>query len=165
MAISSKEGAIAKRSKDDFRGRSIFLHAPFMCDKCKFHHGQKWFVLKDSYLVYMNPDSALVGFPMLMDTSFSIEQGFRKTGTNNGIRIKNLQRLMIIKFEKEEERNQWYDCLMTLKNKCLLTEKHYFNSFAPRRQQQHAQWFVILFFLIRKVLSLLNEFNHSLFYI
>ncbi|CAF4687298.1 unnamed protein product, partial [Rotaria magnacalcarata] len=58
------------------------------------HHGQKWFILKDSYLVYMNPNSALIGFPMLIDRAFSIEQGFRKTGTNNGIRIKNLQRSM-----------------------------------------------------------------------
>lgn len=140
--MSIKEGAIAKRSNDDFRGRSIFLRAPFMCDKFKFHHGQKWFILKDSYFVYINPDSALVGFPMLIDKAFSLEQGFRKTGTNNGIRIKNLQRSMIVKFEKEEERNFWFESLMTVKSKCLLSELHSFNSFAPKRQNQYAQWSV-----------------------
>ncbi|UJR34309.1 hypothetical protein I4U23_021712 [Adineta vaga] len=142
LGMSIKEGAISKRSNDDFRGRSIFIRMPFMCDKCKFHHGQKWFILKDSYLVYMNPDSALIGFPMLIDIAFSLEQGFRKTGTNNGIRIKNLQRSMIIKFEKEDERDFWFNSLMNVKNQCLLAEQHPFNSFAPKRQQQYAQWFV-----------------------
>jgi hypothetical protein len=137
------EGAIAKRSNDDFRGRSIFLRAPFMCDKCKFHHGQKWFILKDSYLVYINPVSALVGFPMLIDRAFSLERGFRKTGTNNGIRIKNLQRSMIIKFETDDERDQWFDALVNIKNKSILTKQHPFNSFAPNRQQQYAKWYVL----------------------
>jgi phospholipase D1/2 len=142
--MSIKEGAIAKRSNDDFRGRSIFLRAPFMCDKCKFHHGQKWFILKDSYLVYINPDSALVGFPMLIDRAFSLESGFRKTGTNNGIRIKNLQRIMIIKFDKDDERDLWLNAINNVKNKSLLIEQHPFNSFAPKRQQQYAQWLVII---------------------
>ncbi|CAF3547959.1 unnamed protein product [Rotaria socialis] len=142
LGVSSKEGAISKRSNDDFRGRSIFLRVPFICDKCKMHHGQKWFILKDSYLAYMNPNSALIGFPMLIDRAFSIEQGFRKTGTNNGIRIKNLQRSMIIKCEKEEERNEWFESFMKVKNKSILIEQHPFNSFAPKRQQQYAKWFV-----------------------
>ncbi|CAF3996900.1 unnamed protein product [Rotaria sordida] len=142
LAVSLKEGSIAKRSNDDFRGRSVFIRAPFICDKLKFHHGQKWFVLKDSYFVYMNPGSALVGFPMLVDKAFSIEQGFRKTSTNNGIRIKNLQRSMIIKFEKEDERDIWFDYLMNVKNKSLFIEQHPFNSYAPKRQQQYARWFV-----------------------
>ena len=141
--MSVKEGAIAKRSNDDFRGRSIFLRAPFTCDKFKFHHRKKWFILKDSYFVYINPDSALVGFPMLIDKAFALEQGFRKTGTNNGIRIKNLQRSMIVKFEKEEERDFWFESLMKVKSKSLLSEQHPFNSFAPKRQNQYAQWSVI----------------------
>ncbi len=154
LGISFQEGAILKRSNDDFRGRSIFLRVPFMCDNFKFHHGQKWFVLKDSYLVYLNPDSALIGFPMLVDKDFSLEQGFRKTGTNNGIRIKNLQRSMIIKFEKEDIKQFWFNSLTTIKNKSLLAEQHTFDSFAPRRQQQYAQWlvmyllFIILYFEI-----------------
>lgn len=145
MGPSYKEGAIAKRSNDDFRGRSVFLRVPFMCDKCKFHHGQKWFILKDSYLVYINPISALIGFPMLVDNSFSIEQGFRKTATNNGIRIKNLQRSMIIKFEKEEERNEWFDALVTVKNTSIYTQQNPYNSFAPKREKQCAQWLVLQF--------------------
>lgn len=145
LGKSVKEGAIAKRSKDDFRGRSIFVRAPFLCDKCKFHHGQKWFVLKDSYLVYLHPESSLVGFPMLIDKAFSLERGFRKTGTNNGIRIKNLQRSMIIKFEKEDERDHWFNYLLELKNRSLFNQQQPFTSFAPKRTQQYAHWFHIPF--------------------
>ncbi len=148
LGMSLKEGAISKRSNDDFRGRSIFIRVPFMCDKCKFHHGQKWFILKDSYLVYLNPNSALIGFPMLIDKNFSLEQGFRKTGTNNGIRIKNLQRSMIIKFEKEDLRDFWFNSLVTIKNNSILAQQHPFDSFAPKRQQQYAQWLVMYFLLI-----------------
>ncbi len=142
LGMSIKEGAIAKRSNDDFRGRSIFVRAPFMCDKCKFHHGQKWFIIKDSYIVYINQDSASVGFPMLIDRAFSLERGFTKTGTNNGIRIKNLQRSMIIKFQKDDERDLWFNYLINIKNKSILAQQHQFNSFAPKRQQQYAQWLV-----------------------
>ncbi|CAF4976181.1 unnamed protein product [Rotaria sp. Silwood1] len=108
LGISVKEGAIAKHSISDIRGRSIFLRVPFICDKLRCHHALRWFVLKDSYLVYMNSDSALIGFPLLIDCAFSFEQGYRKTTTNNGIKIKNSQRSMFIKFEKEDDRNTWF---------------------------------------------------------
>ncbi|CAF4734266.1 unnamed protein product, partial [Rotaria sp. Silwood2] len=38
LGNSAKEGAIAKRSIDDIRGRSIFLRVPFICDKLRCHH-------------------------------------------------------------------------------------------------------------------------------
>lgn len=142
LGPSLKEAAIEKRSNDDFRGRSIFIRAPFVCDICKVHHGQKWFVVKDSYLVYLNPMSGSIGFPMLVDREFSIDRGFRKTGTNNGIQIRNSQRLMILKFEREEERDQWFDLLGRLKDRSIYALKHRFSSFAPPRKNQWAKWFV-----------------------
>ncbi|UJR32480.1 hypothetical protein I4U23_019942 [Adineta vaga] len=105
-------------------------------------HEDKWFVIKDSYVVYMTLDSALIGFPMLVDQSFSLDRTFRKTRTNKGIRIKNSQRQMILKCQREDERNRWFDCLLELKNKSMFTQKHRFDSFAPKRQQQYAQWFI-----------------------
>ncbi|CAF5059293.1 unnamed protein product [Rotaria sp. Silwood1] len=143
LGISVKEGAIAKHSISDIRGRSIFLRVPFICDKLRCHHALRWFVLKDSYLVYMNSDSALIGFPLLIDCAFSFEQGYRKTTTNNGIKIKNSQRSMFIKFEKEDDRNTWFDRLTDVKSRSLFAERNLFQSYAPRRQQQYAHWFFI----------------------
>ncbi|CAF1294151.1 unnamed protein product [Rotaria sordida] len=142
LGKSLREAELSKRSNDDYRGRSIFIRLPFLCDTCKFHHRPNWFVIKDSYIVYIKLDSALIGFPMLVDHGFSVDRRFRKTKTNNGIRIKNLQRLMVIKYQNEYERDKWFDTLMEIKNKSLLTQQHPFKSFAPQRQQQYAQWFV-----------------------
>ncbi len=90
----------------------------------------------------MKLDSGAIGFPMLVDQEFSLDKRFRKTKTNNGIRIKHLQRLMLIKCRREDKRDRWFDSLMELKNKSLFTQQHPFESFAPKRQQQYAQWFV-----------------------
>ncbi|CAF3214829.1 unnamed protein product [Rotaria sp. Silwood2] len=90
----------------------------------------------------MDSDSALIGFPMLIDRAISLKQGYRKTSTNNGIKIKNSQRSILIKFEKEDERDIWFECFMNVKNKSLFTEQNIFNSYAPRRQQQYAHWFI-----------------------
>ncbi|CAF4643120.1 unnamed protein product [Rotaria sp. Silwood1] len=142
LGKSLREAELLKRSNDDYRGRSIFIRLLFSCDIFKFHRNRKWFVIKDSYIVYMKIDSALVGFPMLVDHAFSIDRRFRKTKTTNGIRIKNLQRLMVIKCQSGYERDKWFDTLMEIKNKSLFTQQHLFKSFAPQRQQQYAQWFI-----------------------
>lgn len=42
-------------------------------------------------LVYLNPNSSLINFPMLIDRIFQFEKSFRKTGITNGIEIKKLQ--------------------------------------------------------------------------
>ncbi|CAF3982782.1 unnamed protein product [Rotaria sordida] len=141
LSISFKEGAMAKRLNDDFHRRSIFLRAPFMCDCFKTHRGREWFVLKDSYLAYMNLDLPSIEFPILFDSAFDIHHGFEHTATNNGIRIQNLQRSLILKFDKEDERDDWFNSLIEVKNKCLLVNKHPFGSFVPQRHRQYAQWF------------------------
>lgn len=83
---------------------------------------------------------------MLVDRGFELNQGFRKTGTNNGIQIKNLQRMMIIKFEKEDERDRWMECLSQVKFQSPFNKINPFNSFAPKREKQYAQWFTFHYF-------------------
>ncbi|CAF0767503.1 unnamed protein product [Adineta ricciae] len=142
LGKSFGEGNLSKRSNDDHRGRSILIRIPLLCDPCKVFHEDKWFVIKDSYVVYMTLNSALIGFPMLVDQDFSLDRTFRKTRTKQGIRIKNSQRQMIVKCRGEDERNLWFDGLMEMKEKSIFTQNHLFDSFAPQRQQQYAQWFI-----------------------
>ncbi|CAF4509501.1 unnamed protein product [Rotaria sp. Silwood2] len=142
LGKSLREAELFKRSNDDHRGRSIFVRLFFLCDTCKFHRTRKWFVIKDSYIVYMKLASALVGFPMLVDQEFSLDRRFRKTKTTHGIRIKNSQRLMVIKCQNRYEQDKWFNTLMEIKNKSLFTQQNPFKSFAPQRKQQYAQWFV-----------------------
>ncbi|CAF4172153.1 unnamed protein product, partial [Adineta steineri] len=142
LGKSFREGNLFKRSNDDYRGRSIFIRMLFQCNPCKLYHDQKWFVIKDSYFVYIQLDSALIGFPMLIDQEFNLDRRFRKTRTKKGIQIKNSQRRMIIKCQRDYERDHWFNSLMEIKNKSIFTQQHLFESFAPKRQKQYAQWFI-----------------------
>ncbi|CAF4014666.1 unnamed protein product [Adineta steineri] len=148
LGKSLQEGDLLKRSKNIHHEHSIFLRTPFLLDKYKSHHGRKWFVIKDSYFVNMKFDSIVDDIPMLVDPAFSIEQGFWKTKTKNGIRIENLQHLMIIKCQSEDERDVWFNSLLELKTTSIFTQQHRFFSFSPIRRQQYAQWFVKYFRIV-----------------
>ncbi|CAF1153090.1 unnamed protein product [Adineta ricciae] len=142
---SIKEGYLSKRSHDDYRGHSIFFRLPFFCDFCKFHHGRKWFIIKDSYITYMRPDTYEVRFPMLVDRAFDIATGFRHARTPHGIKITNLQRTLVLKCRNRRDCEEWTQHLMNLKEqaKCFLSSQtSRFNSFAPIRRKQLAHWFV-----------------------
>lgn len=49
-------------------------------------------MVKDSFLLYMKPDSGAVSFVLLVDKEFSIKIGKKDTETKYGLRIDNLSR-------------------------------------------------------------------------
>ncbi|CAF0891625.1 unnamed protein product [Adineta steineri] len=145
ISSSIKEGHLLKRSHDDYRGHNIFFRLPFFCDFCKFHHGRKWFIIKDSYITYMRPDTYEIRFPMLVDRAFDIETGFRNVRTQHGIKITNLQRSLVLKCRNKRDCDEWTQHLMNLKEQSksfLSSHASRFNSFAPVRQKQLAHWFI-----------------------
>lgn len=52
----------------------------------------RWLVVKDSFLLYMKPDSGAISFVLLVDKEFSIKIGKKETETKYGLRIDNLSR-------------------------------------------------------------------------
>jgi hypothetical protein len=165
ISISRKEGYLSKRSHDDYRGQNIVFRLPFFCDACKFHHGRKyvfliyfifltktkkiliykyrWFVIKDSYITYIRPDTYEVRFPMLVDRGFEILTGFSNVGTSHGIKIKNLQRTLFVKCRTKRDCEEWAQHLLHLTeqaNDFISTTASRFNSFAPVREKQLAYW-------------------------
>ncbi|CAF4056400.1 unnamed protein product [Rotaria sp. Silwood2] len=145
LSVSLKEHYLLKRSHDDYRGHSIFLRLPFLCDTCKFHHGRKWFVIKDSYITYIRPDTFEIRFPMLVDRGFEIATGFRNAGTQHGIKITNLQRSLVLKCRNNRDSEEWTQHLLNLKEQSksfFSATASRFNSFAPIRTKQHAYWFI-----------------------
>lgn len=48
--------------------------------------------MKDSFLLYMNPDSGAIAFVLLVDKEFRIKVGKKETETKYGLRIDNLSR-------------------------------------------------------------------------
>ncbi|CAF1442403.1 unnamed protein product, partial [Didymodactylos carnosus] len=59
-----------------------------------------WFIMKDTYLTYINPSTYEIRFPMLVDRAFEFETGLKHTGTQHGIKVTNLQRSLVVKLSK-----------------------------------------------------------------
>ncbi|CAF3892149.1 unnamed protein product [Adineta steineri] len=145
ISASQKEGYLLKRSHDSYRGQHTFFRLPFFCDSCKFHHGRKWFVIKDSYITYIRPDTNEIRFPMLVDRGFDVSTGLRNAGTSRGIKIKNLQRTLVVKCNTKRACDEWIIHLTNLKEQAkdfLSATASRFNSFAPVREKQLAYWFI-----------------------
>ncbi|CAF3979330.1 unnamed protein product, partial [Rotaria sp. Silwood1] len=75
-----------------------------------------WFVIKHTYIKYMWPDTYEVRFTMLVDRAFEILPGFQNTRTYNGIKIKNLQRILVIKYRNTRDSEEWTQHLLNLTN-------------------------------------------------
>lgn len=48
--------------------------------------------MKDSFLLYMKPDSGAISFVMLADKEFSIKMDSKDTETKHGVRVDSLSR-------------------------------------------------------------------------
>lgn len=48
--------------------------------------------MKDSFLLYMKPDSGAISFVLLVDKEFNIKIGQKETETKYGLQIDNLSR-------------------------------------------------------------------------
>ncbi|CAF4256278.1 unnamed protein product [Rotaria sp. Silwood2] len=126
LSFSRKEGYLLNRSKDDY-------------------HGRQWFIIKDSYVVYMQPDTHEIRFPMLVDRNFQILSGLRNAGAHHGIKIINLQRTLVVKCETARDCEEWLQHLKNLTeqaNGFFGSKVNQFNSYAPIRENQLAHWFI-----------------------
>lgn len=47
----------------------------------------RWLVVKDSFLLYMRPETGTVSFVQLFDPGFEVQVGKRSTETRYGVRI------------------------------------------------------------------------------
>ncbi|CAF1304062.1 unnamed protein product [Rotaria sordida] len=140
LSASRKEGYLLKQSNDRCSGQ-YNLFSSFFCDSCKCQHGPKWFVIKDTYIVNIRPDTHELRFPMLVDRDFQILTGIR----NNGIKISNLQRTFVVKCRTARDCDDWMQHLSNLieqtKDFSSITRSR-FNSYAPVRENQLAYWFI-----------------------
>lgn len=101
-------------------------------------------MIKDTFITYFRPDTFELRFPMLIDRGFEILTGFRNTGTHHGIKIKNLQRTLVLKCRNKRDEEEW---TQHLKDFAKEAEDFFnpdvakrFNSYAPVRKNQQAYW-------------------------
>ena len=104
----------------------------------------RWIVIKDTYVIYLRPDTYEVRFPMLIDRAFEVRTGFRNAGTNHGIKLKNLQRTLVVKCRNKRDADEWTQHLNNAveqaKDFVNTKEAARFSSYAPIREKQLAYW-------------------------
>lgn len=49
----------------------------------------RWLVVKDSFLLYLRPETGAISFVLLFDPDFSIQVGRKPTETKYGVRVEN----------------------------------------------------------------------------
>jgi phospholipase D1/2 len=116
------------------------------CDKIKIIHSKRWFVMKDTFVAYLNPkNNNTLGFVMLIDRGFKIKSGI-KAGAYHSIVIKNLQRTLVLKCRNNQQQKEWFEKLtymMTESGKCFYNETLLtYGSYAPPRAGQLCRWYV-----------------------
>ncbi|CAF3548315.1 unnamed protein product [Rotaria sp. Silwood1] len=145
LSSSRKEGYLIKRSKDYYHDGYNFFRQSSFADSFIDHRDRKWFIIKDSYIVYMRPDTYEVGFPMLVDHNFQIINGLRHVGIHHGIKITNLQRTLVVKCQTAYDCEEWMQHLKNLieqANSFCGPTVNRFDSYAPIRENQLAYWFI-----------------------
>ncbi|KAH0511101.1 Phospholipase D1 [Microtus ochrogaster] len=104
----------------------------------------RWLIVKDSFLLYMKPDSGAIAFVLLVDKEFRIKVGRKETETKYGLRIDNLSRLSPEIFLKRPvvEGNRWrLDCILR------------------RKAQQGVRIFIMLYKEVELALGINSEYS------
>uniref|UniRef100_A0A8C0IEM6 Phospholipase n=1 Tax=Bubo bubo TaxID=30461 RepID=A0A8C0IEM6_BUBBB len=109
-----------------------------------YRWSKRWLAVKDSFLLYMKPDSGAIAFVLLVDKEFNIKIGQKETETKYGLQIDNLSRSLILKCNSYRHAQWWrqgIDEFIRKHGKDFLTE-HRFGSYAAVQEDTLAKWYV-----------------------
>ncbi|XP_062988054.1 phospholipase D1 [Elgaria multicarinata webbii] len=109
-----------------------------------YRWSKRWLVVKDSFLLYMKPDSGAISFVLLVDKEFSIKIGKKETDTKYGLRIDNLSRSLILKCNSYRHALWWCQGIEEFiqKNGKNFLKHHRFGSYAAIQENTLAKWYV-----------------------
>ncbi|XP_014012572.1 phospholipase D1 isoform X2 [Salmo salar] len=134
------EGMVYKRSGGHrIPGLNCCGHSK-MC----YRWSKRWLVVKDSFLLYMKPDSGAIAFVLLVDKEFCIKMDSKDTETGHGVRIDSLSRALVLKCSSYRHARWWGQAIEGFVQKhgsAFLTD-HRFGSFARQEHNIPAKWYV-----------------------
>uniref|UniRef100_A0A8C7L805 Phospholipase n=1 Tax=Oncorhynchus kisutch TaxID=8019 RepID=A0A8C7L805_ONCKI len=134
------EGMVYKRSGGHrIPGLNCCGHSK-MC----YRWSKRWLVVKDSFLLYMKPDSGAIAFVLLVDKEFCIKMDSKDTETRHGVRIDSLSRALVLKCSSYRHARWWGQAIEGFVQKhgsAFLTD-HRFGSFARQEHNIPAKWYV-----------------------
>uniref|UniRef100_A0A4W4H112 Phospholipase n=1 Tax=Electrophorus electricus TaxID=8005 RepID=A0A4W4H112_ELEEL len=112
--------------------------------KICYRWSKRWLVVKDSFLLYMKPDSGAISFVLLVDREFSVKMDSKDTETQHGVRIDSLCRNLVLKFSSFRHARWWGQAIDEFVHKygSAFLRDHRFSSFAEVQENIAAKWYV-----------------------
>ncbi|KAF6121051.1 phospholipase D1 [Phyllostomus discolor] len=109
-----------------------------------YRWSRRWLIVKDSFLLYMKPDSGAIAFVLLVDKEFRIKVGKKETETKYGLRIDNLSRTLILKCNSYRHARWWAGAIeeFVRKHGTNFLKDHRFGSYAAVQENTLAKWYV-----------------------
>ncbi|XP_031439630.1 phospholipase D1 isoform X2 [Clupea harengus] len=155
------EGFINKRSGGQrIPGLNCCGHS-----KICYRWSKRWLVVKDSFLLYMKPDSGVISFVMLIDREFSIKMDSKDTETKHGLRIDSLNRSLVLKCNSYRQARWWGQAIDDFVRKygSAFLVGHRFGSFATEQENIMAKWYVNGKTYMEDVANALEEAREEIF--
>ncbi|XP_066518510.1 phospholipase D1a isoform X2 [Hoplias malabaricus] len=109
-----------------------------------YRWSKRWLVVKDSFLMYLKPDTGAISFVLLVDKEFSIRMDSKHTETKHGVRIDSLSRTLVLKCNSYRHARWWGQAIeeFVRKHGKAFLCTHRFNSFAQEQENTLAKWYV-----------------------
>ncbi|XP_037696570.1 phospholipase D1 isoform X2 [Choloepus didactylus] len=109
-----------------------------------YRWSKRWLIVKDSFLLYMRPDTGAIAFVLLVDKAFRIKVGKKETETKYGLRIDNLSRTLILKCNSYRHARWWGGAIEEFiqKHGPNFLKEHRFGSYAAIQENTLAKWYV-----------------------
>ncbi len=166
MGPSILEGIVKKRTGDNVYYGNFSTYR-FYCDSAKIFYKKRWFIIKDSYIIYLNhKKNHNVNYVMLVDRNFEVKMKHRP-GAYYAVYIKNLQREIVLKCNDHSHQSKWYEKLIYMMHgggkqfwdKGALT----YDSFVPQRSNQLCKWYVNASEYMEHVMLALNSAREEIY--
>ncbi|EHB12476.1 Phospholipase D1 [Heterocephalus glaber] len=130
-----------------------------------YRWSKRWLVVKDSFLLYMKPDSGAIAFVLLVDKEFRIKVGKKDTETKYGLRIDNLSRTLILKCNSYRHARWWGGAIEDFIQKygANFLKDHRFGSYAAIQDSTLAKWYVNAKGYFEDVANAMEEAKEEIF--
>uniref|UniRef100_A0A8C9TTN3 Phospholipase n=1 Tax=Scleropages formosus TaxID=113540 RepID=A0A8C9TTN3_SCLFO len=135
------------------------------CGRSKvcYRWSKRWLLVKDSFLLYVKPDSGAISFVLLVDKEFSIKMDSKDTETKHGVRIDSLT--LVFKCSSYRHARWWGQAIEAFvqKHGRAFLQDHRFGSFAMEEENTLAKWYVNGKNYMEDVANTLEEAREEIF--
>ncbi|XP_032487533.1 phospholipase D1 isoform X6 [Phocoena sinus] len=130
-----------------------------------YRWSKRWLIVKDSFLLYMKPDSGAIAFVLLVDKEFRVTVGKKETETKYGLRIDNLSRTLILKCNSYRHARWWGGAIEEFihKHGPNFLKDHRFGSYAAIQENTLAKWYVNAKGYFEDVANAMEEAKEEIF--